>query len=172
MGRDKALLVVDGEPMAQRIATALWEAGATEVFAVGGDSAGLGALGLDVRADRWPGEGPLPATITALLEAREERVLIVSCDLVRPSAAAMAATVDALREHPGAVGAVPLVDGHRQWTHAAWRVDAARALVAARDEGVRSLRRAGAELLVFEVLGLDPGALADADEPGALPPHG
>lgn len=172
MGRDKALVVVDGQPMAQRIATALREAGATEVIAVGGDATALSALGLDVRADRWPGEGPLPATITALLEAREDSVLVVSCDLLHPSPVAMAATVDALRAHPGAVGAVPLVDGHRQWTHAAWRADAARALVAARDGGIRSLRRAGADLLVFDVHGLDPAALADADEPEDLAPHG
>jgi hypothetical protein len=43
------------------------------------------------------------------------------------------------------------------------------ALTAAYEAGIRSLRRAGAHLLVFEVTDLDPAALADADEPADLP---
>lgn len=169
MGRDKALLPVDGRAMAARVAEALAAAGADEVLAVGGDGPALVALGLDHRPDDHPGDGPLPATITALRAAGEPRVLVVSCDLVRPDPEAMAATVQALVDHPGAVGAVPIDDGHRQWTHAAWRPDAARALAAAYAAGVRSLRRAGGDLLVYEVHGLDPAALADADEPADLP---
>ena len=170
MGRDKALLPIEGRAMAVRVADALHGAGATEVLAIGGDADALTALGFDVRPDGHPGDGPLPATITSLHAAREDVVLVVSCDLVHPSATAMAATVQALRDHPGAVGAVPVDTGHRQWTHAAWRADAVRALVAAYERGERSLKRAGADLLIFEVAGLDPQALRDADEPGDLPP--
>lgn len=169
MGRDKALLAVDGRPMAARVADALRTAGATEVLAIGGDAVALATLGLDTRADDHPGDGPLPATITALRAAHEDAILVVSCDLVSPSPAAMAATIQALVDHPGAVGAVPIDGGHRQWTHAAWRADAARALSAAYERGDRSLKRAGAELLIFEVAGLDPQALVDADVPGDLP---
>jgi molybdenum cofactor guanylyltransferase len=172
MGRDKALLPVEGRAMASRVADALRGAGAAEVLAIGGDAAALTALGFDVRPDAQPGAGPLPATITALRAATEEAVLVVSCDLLRPSASAMAATVQALFDHPGAVGAVPVDSGHRQWTHAAWRADAVRALVAAYERGDRSLKRAGADLLIFEVAGLDPTALLDADEPGDLPTPG
>jgi molybdopterin-guanine dinucleotide biosynthesis protein A len=168
MGRDKALLQVDGEPMALRVAAALRAAGATEVLAVGGDATALELIGLDVRPDTWPGDGPLPATITALRAARESLVLVTSCDLITPSSVAMAATVEALADHPGAVGAVPVADGHRQWMHTAWHVRVAPALVAAYEGGARSLRRAGAELLIFEVTDLDPAALADADEPADL----
>lgn len=171
MGRDKALLEVGGVPMALRVADALRAAGATEVLAIGGNAPALGALGLDVRPDDRPGDGPLPATITALRAARERLVLVASCDLVHPSPAAIAATVQALAEHPGAVGAIPVVAGHRQWTHAAWRRDVVSALVASYEGGDRSLQRAGADLLLFEVTDLDPEALADADEPGDLPRH-
>lgn len=158
--------------MAARVADALREAGAAEVLAIGGDEAALAALGFDARPDRHPGDGPLPATITALQAAHEDAVLVVSCDLIHPSAAAMAATVQALRDHPGAVGAVPVDGGHRQWTHGAWRADAVRALVTAYERGDRSLKRAGADLLIFEVVGLDPEALVDADQPGDLPAPG
>ena len=158
--------------MAARVAAALRAAGAAEVLAIGGDAGALRALGLDTRPDATPGAGPLPATITALQGAAHDTVLVVSCDLVAPDPGAMRATVQALLDHPGAVGAVPVDGGHRQWTHAAWRADAARALVAAYDDGHRSLKRAGAGLLIFELAGLDPRALADADEPGDLPAPG
>lgn len=173
MGRDKALLLVDGRAMALRVAEALRAAGAADVHAVGGDEVELGALGLRVQPDDQPGDGPLPATITALRGAVEDVVLVVSCDLVAPDPAAMRATVGALAAHPGAIGAVPVDgDGQRQWTHAAWRRRAASALAAAHEAGARSLRRAAADLLVFEVHGLPGAALADADVPGDLPAPG
>lgn len=172
MGRDKALLEVDGVAMAARVAEALRSAGAAEVFAVGGDTSALGGLGLHVQRDDRPGDGPLPATITALHAANEDLVMVLACDLLQPSSVAIAATIAALTEHPGAIGAVPLVDEHRQWAHAAWRTLAAPALVAAYERGDRSLRRAGADLLVFEVPGIEAAAVADADEPGDLPTAG
>ncbi len=168
MGRDKALLPVDGVPMAARVAGALRAAGATEVLAIGGDPGALGPLGLRPVPDGWPGEGPLPATLTALTAASEDIVLVVACDLVAPDAASMAATVEALRARLDAVVALPIADGHRQWTHAAWRRQARDVLTAAHRAGELSLRRAGEGLPVVEVAGLDPTTLADADEPADL----
>jgi molybdopterin-guanine dinucleotide biosynthesis protein A len=169
MGRDKALLEVDGVPMARRVADALSACGAVEVFAVGGDPAALGALGLDVRPDAWPGDGPLPATLTALELAREELVLVVACDLLAPDAETMAEIVGALEGDPTAVAAVPVdPEGHHQWTQAAWRRSARPRLQAGWDAGARSLRRAAADLPRVELTGLAPEALADADTPADL----
>jgi molybdopterin-guanine dinucleotide biosynthesis protein A len=170
MGRDKALLPVEGAAMAARVAAALRDAGAAEVLAVGGDDRRLRALGLEVRPDERPGAGPLPATITALRSARNDLVLVAACDLVHPSGPAMAATLAELAAHPEALGAVPVHDGHRQWVHAAWRrAPALAALAAAWDRGDRSLRRAAAALPLVDVPGIAPAALADADEPADLP---
>lgn len=169
MGRDKALLPIDGVPMAVRVASALHAAGATTVRAIGGDEEGLVRAGLVVEPDRAPGGGPFPATIQALREAREEIVLVVSCDLVAPSPDAMRTTVERLAGDPAALLAVPLSDGHRQWTHTAWRTSALPALEAAWEAGARSLRRAGADLRLAEVTELDPAALVDADSPADLP---
>jgi len=168
MGRDKALLPVDGAPMAVRVAHALRDAGADPVVALGGDAPALEALGLTVVPDLEPGAGPLPATAQALALATTELVLVVACDLVAPSAAALRATVDALDAARGADVAVPVSGGHRQWTHAAWRATARPALEAALADGIRSLRGAAASLVVVEVDGLDPLALADADVPEDL----
>lgn len=169
MGQDKALMEVAGSPMAARVAAALLDAGATEVFAVGGNADALEAAGLTVRPDAWPGAGPLPATVTALEAAVEPIVVVLACDLLHPSAAAIAATVRSLVAAPSALGAVPVHDGHRQWVHVAWRATAAPALRAAHERGVRSLRRAAPGLSLVEVLGLPADALVDADEPGDLP---
>jgi molybdopterin-guanine dinucleotide biosynthesis protein A len=168
MGRDKALLPVAGVPMARRVADALHAAGAHSVHAQGGDAPALEALGLVVRPDVVPGGGPLPATLQALDETGTEVVVILSCDLLRPSAAAVAATVEALLAAPEAVGAVPVVDGHRQWTHAAWRRSARAGLRAGQRTGVGSLQRAAADLPLVDVPGLDPAAVADADRPEDL----
>jgi molybdopterin-guanine dinucleotide biosynthesis protein A len=170
MGSDKALLEVGGTPMARRVADALAGAGAGDVFAVGGDLPGLRALGLVAHPDALPGDGPLPATLTALEHAVTAVALVVSCDLLAPDAEAMAATVSALVEAPGALVAVPVDDeGEHQWTHAAWRSTAGPVLRAAWEAGARSLKRAAADVERVEVRGLPAEALRDADSPGDLP---
>jgi rhodanese-related sulfurtransferase/molybdopterin-guanine dinucleotide biosynthesis protein A len=170
MGRDKALLPIDGVAMAARVAVAMRAAGAVDVYAVGGDAAGLARVGLRVVPDDEPGAGPFPATLTALRAATAPVVLVASCDLREPDPSAMAATVGALEASaPERVGAVPVVAGHHQWTHAAWRIDALPILAAARADGTASLKRAAATVSITDVHGLPPAALADADTPADLP---
>jgi len=173
MGRDKATLLIDGAPMATRVAGALRDAGAADVVAVGGAHEALERMGLRFVADDEPGEGPFPATLTALRWTTTEVVVVLSCDLLAPSAA----TIGALVEHLGAappevVAAVPVVEGHDQWTHAAWRRAALGPLEAARRAGVGSLRKACADLSLVRVTDLPAGDLADADQPGDLPGSG
>jgi molybdopterin-guanine dinucleotide biosynthesis protein A len=169
MGRDKATLEVEGVAMAVRVADALRAAGAAEVVAIGGDAAALGRLGLAVHPDDEPSRGPLGGTLTALGIATRPLLAVLGCDLVAPSAVAIRATVAALLARPDAIGAVPVADGHHQWTHAVWRTERAReALGAAWQDGARSLRRAAGDLAVVEVPDLDPAALADADTPDDL----
>lgn len=169
MGRDKALLPIGGVPMARRVAHALRTAGAAPVVAAGGDLDGLAAAGLAVHPDSEPGGGPLPAVVDALGRAGPDLVLVVGCDLVTPDPGAMVAVVEALAAAPHAHVAVALVAGTRQWHHAAWRTSARPGLVAARADGVGSLRRAVAALVVLEVEGIPPEAVADADTPADLP---
>lgn len=170
MGRDKALLLVDGVAMAVRVGVALWTAGAEAVYAVGGDAAGLGGVGLTVVVDDEPGAGPFPATLTALRAATAPLVLVVSCDLRHPDPEAMRATIAALdASAPGVVGAVPLVGEHHQWTHAAWRTEALPLLAAARADGVASLKQAAAVVPIIEIHGIPEAAVADADTTADLP---
>ena len=66
MGRDKALVEVDGTPWSLAPIEALQGSGAEPVVLVGGDAAALGRFGVEVVADRWPQEGPLAGMATAL----------------------------------------------------------------------------------------------------------
>jgi len=97
-GSDKALAVVDGRAMVRRVADALDEAGAAEVFVIGGDAVALAALGLTSLPDRRPGEGPLDGLITALGASANDLVVVLACDLPFVTAELIGALV-------GAVGA-------------------------------------------------------------------
>jgi molybdopterin-guanine dinucleotide biosynthesis protein A len=113
MGRDKALLVVEGETMVARVVRALGQAGARRIAAVGGDLPGIraalaGEPAVALVADATPDEGPLGGVLTALGSLDAPIVLVLACDLVAPSSAAMAGTVAALAADPAAHLAAPL----------------------------------------------------------------
>jgi molybdopterin-guanine dinucleotide biosynthesis protein A len=168
MGRDKALIEIDGLPLAAVVSSALRAAGAERVLAVGGDEQALRRLGLDVVPDDHPDEGPLGGLLTALGRAPTPVVAVLACDLPHARAAAVAAVVGALAGSAEAEVAIPVVDGRRALVHAAWRRSAAPRLEAAFAGGERSLAGAVAGLRVLEVEGLDPVWLADADVPADL----
>jgi molybdopterin-guanine dinucleotide biosynthesis protein A len=92
---------------------------------------------------------------------------VAACDLVAPSAEAVTVTIRALGA-PDDV-AVPLVDGRRQWMHAAWRTGAVAPLAAAFAAGERAVHAAvaAAGLRVVDV-SLPAAAVADADTPADL----
>ncbi|MDE0803343.1 MAG: molybdenum cofactor guanylyltransferase [Acidimicrobiales bacterium] len=169
MGTDKALVEIDGRPMAHRILDALRQSGASEVAAVGGDRAALSSLDLAFVADDHPGEGPLGATVTALRRVgTEPAVVVLACDLIAPSSPVVTALVERLAEGAADV-VVPRLDGRPQWMHAAWRRRVAGVLEAVFDSGERSLFDAvhGIDVDFWDVA--DPVAFLDADCPEDLP---
>lgn len=170
MGRDKALVPVDGVAMARRVADALVAAGAGRIAAVGGDAAALERLGLVSHPDRWPGEGPLGGLLTALGDpggGAAPVAVVLSCDLTDPDPAAIAGMVQARAERDSDA-AVPVVGGRRQWLHAAWHRRAAGILQDVFDAGERSLVGAARSLRVATVDDVGPGAVHDADRPADL----
>jgi molybdopterin-guanine dinucleotide biosynthesis protein A len=168
MGTDKAFVMVDGAPMALRVARAMQSVGAQRVICVGGDLGRLGALGLDTAPDLHPGDGPLGGLVSAFEAAADEAMLLVApCDLLAPSAAAFRAIVDALRASR-AVGVVPLARGVRQPLNGAYRAAARAPLSGAFAAGERSVKGAIALISIEEIDDIDPAALADADTPEDL----
>ena len=173
MGRDKALVELGGRPLAARTVDALVAAGAGPVRVIGGDAAALGALGLDVVADRWPGAGPLGGVLTGLAAVApgdDDVLVVLSCDLAAIGPDEVVALVEALAATPSADAAAPRWQGRPQLLTSAWRGRAAPGLRAAFDAGERSVRRALATsgLVVTTVSGLDPAHLGDIDTPDDL----
>ena len=173
MGRDKALVEVDGRPLALIVATALRAAGATRVVAVGGDERHLRRLGLEVVRDDDPGAGPLGGVLTAMRATQTSHLVVLACDLPGARPEAVARVRGALVAAPGAAVAWPAEGGHPQVLHAAWDVGRALpVLAAAFSAGERSLRRAAAGLPRAVVAGIPASSLGDVDRPEDLPPAG
>lgn len=168
MGRDKALVEVGGRALAAGVAHVLGDAGAAEVFVVGGDLGALGDLGLQAIPDGHPGEGPLGGLLSALRHASEAVVVVLACDLPRTHARAVRRVVAEVEADPTLACAVPMVDGHLQPLHGAWRRSALPELEAAFDRGERALHRVVAALAWAEVPGIDPGAVVDVDTPSDI----
>jgi molybdopterin-guanine dinucleotide biosynthesis protein A len=180
MGRPKALVAIDGVPMASRAAAALVAAGVAPgaVALVGGDPDWAEVLGLRRVADRWPGEGPLGAIATALLDVpgtggaggADLVVIVVACDQPWLTGPALSGLVAALEGRPTAgVAVARSPDGRRHPFPAAWRTTSAAAVEALVAAGER---RADAAFGVTEVIEVAvPGrVLGDVDRPGDLPP--
>lgn len=96
MGRDKAVLDWNGAPLAQHVAGVLNAAGCDSVVQVGGDA----ATGVAVVPDRYPGQGPLGALLTAADVLDRTWLAVVACDvpLLRP--VTMARLIDRAVLHP------------------------------------------------------------------------
>ncbi len=164
MGRDKALVEVDGVAMVVRVANALRAAGCQPVFAVGGDRAALEALGLEFVIDSFPGEGPVGGVITAFTACDTPAVVVVACDVPYLTAD----TVRALLGASGAVHATIAVTDRVQPMCALW---SRTALGDVREAFAGGERRLLAVLDQLETVRIpvDHQDLANVNAPGDLP---
>jgi len=156
-GRDKALVLVDGEPLVERVRGVARRV-LGEVVVVGGAHQDIGDEEVD--------GGPLLAVVSAWRWAGRARALVVlACDLPTLDEATVRRLAAPLE---GCEARVPLVGGERQWLAAHYSVAALRRLEAAVEHGERSMRRAAAGLGLDDGAGFSELALADADTPEAL----
>lgn len=140
MGRDKAMVAVDGVAMARRMADLLVEAGCADVVAVGGDAMGLADAGIVYLADRYPRLGPLGGILTALSYGAP--CLVVACDLPRLGSVSLVEVVAALGSHDAAMAR----SDRPEPLCAMWSAQAAGALQRQFDDGERAVHRAIADL--------------------------
>lgn len=172
MGEPKALVEIDGQPMAARAAMALTEAGASRVVLVGGDPSWAAGLALASIPDRWPGEGPLGGLATAVLDAPlvtdgpDAIVVVVACDQPWLDPGPLAALAEALREWPAAGAAAPRTSDERLHPlPSAWRAKTGKRLATLMSSGARRAD-AGFGLVTLAEVAFDEAVLADVDEPG------
>jgi molybdopterin-guanine dinucleotide biosynthesis protein A len=166
MGRDKAVLPVDGQMMAARVANALRRAGCGPVFAVGGDLVALTAAGVPGIGDRWPGEGPLGAIITALTHTGAPTV-VVACDLPWLDEASVAALMPT--SSSAAFDVTVATSGRDEPLCACWMPSALPELIQQFDIGERAVHRVFTALAVRRVP-VEPAALSNVNTPDDLPP--
>ena len=167
MGRNKALVEVDGQPMAVRVARALDGAGCRPVVVIGGDLAALATLGLSGRADDYPGDGPLGAIITALRWSQGS-VLVAACDLPWLDAIAVESVAShAQAESDGQVDAVVARTDRLEPLLAWWAPSALRPLEEAFEEGERAVHRTLDRLRVSTVP-VASSSLRNVNAPGDL----
>lgn len=170
MGRTKALIEVDGVPMAGRVADALALAGCRSVIAYGGDPVELEALGLPVLPDRYPGSGPLGGVLGVLELFAEsdlhiDGVFVVACDLPALRGGHLAGMVAAAR--PQDVDVVVARAGRIEPTCAIWRPRATERLREIFNSGERALHRA-IEQLDWRAVEIEPGAVRNINTPDDL----
>ena len=139
MGRDKALVVVDGVAMGARMVDTLRLAGCDPVVLVGGEPGLLHGLGAAVVADMAPGEGPLGGVVTALdgFAHIADHVIVVSCDMPFLTAADLAPLV--ARAEVAGVDVVVGRSSRQQPLCAVWSTGAAGRVRAAFESGTRSI---------------------------------
>jgi molybdenum cofactor guanylyltransferase len=152
-GRDKALVEVGGLPMLRRM-IGLLQSVAKNVKVVGAREK-YAQFEKEIVSDGWPGEGPLGGIITALqdsaLEAeRSEWNLIVSCDMPFLTAEWLAFLCQRAAKS-GAQVVVPHSMHGPEPLCACYRTDAAGALRAAFESGVRKVTQ-GLQHVTTEVL--------------------
>ena len=165
MGRDKALVVVDGIAMAARVQAALLAGGCSPVIAVGGDQTALVALGFEVVPDEFPGEGPLGGIITALAAHHTaQAVMVAACDHPHLSVG----TVQALVQGLGAADVAVACGDRLQPVCAVWKPRTAATLRHLFATGERRLLSVLSVLQVVEVR-VDPQDLANVNTPSDLP---
>jgi len=108
MGRDKAWLEMDGQPLLALAAQKMRQLGLREIFISGRAGKDYSAFGLPVLLDREPGGGPLGGIERALQECTSPLLLVLAVDLPRLDAAWLQRLVDCC---DGRTGALPQLNG-------------------------------------------------------------
>ncbi len=168
MGRTKAIVDVDGAPMASRVAAALRAGGCRDVVLIGGDVDELKPLGMAVVADLHPGEGPLGGILTALHHFRAaSHVVVAACDLPMLDGATVAALIDEVNAQPSAAAVVARTD-RIEPTLAVWNADARETVQREFDAGERAVL-AVLDVVDSVVVTVAPTALLNVNRPGDVP---
>jgi len=171
MGRTKALIELDGVPMARRVADALAAAGCGTVIAYGGDPVELEPLGLPVQGDRYPGSGPLGGVLGVLEsfagpDSAVDGVFVVACDLPALRGLDLQALLDAAKRRPDA-DVVVARTRQIEPACALWRPSATERLRQFFDSGERALHRA-IEQLDSVAVEIEPSAVRNINTPDDL----
>ena len=133
MGRDKAQILFDSEPLVIRAVRILARV-CTDVVVASGDGHRLDHLGVTQVADALPGAGPLAGIAAGLESARHDLVAVIAVDMPAASPAVLALLAGLWR---GEAAVVPVVAGRWEPLHAVWARSAAPGIVGCLQAGER-----------------------------------
>jgi len=142
MGRDKAQILFDSEPLVIRAVRRLARV-CTDVVVASGDGHRLDHLGVTQVADALPGAGPLAGIAAGLESARHDLVAVIAVDMPAASPAVLAFLAGLWQ---GEAAVVPVVAGRWEPLHAVWARSAAPGIVACLQAGERRVMVALATL--------------------------
>lgn len=163
MGRDKALLPLEGGTVLDHIVQQAGEA-APRVVLVGGANPHR-VTGASLLSDAFPGDGPLGGILTSLRHSSARWNLITACDMPGMTAAFLDHLFNTA-ERSGAQATVPVTAGSgRHPLCAVYRLDALAPLERAWASGERSVLRAIASLDVCWQPAADPDVLQNVNTP-------
>ena len=163
MGRDKALLEIDGRPLVAQIGSLVKEAAGSA--AIVGDPRRYGGLGFPVIPDRIAGLGPLGGLLTALEERRADWNLIVACDMPGLKANTLAHLVRKIEDSGAARAIVPVsVRGEEPLCALYHRECLAQVSRAIADKSLR-MKDLTAKLDAVWVSGFDAGVFDNVNRP-------
>ena len=150
MGRDKASLLLAGEPLLRRVVERLRQA-TGDVLVVGPVELEELVPGLRVVPDAQAGGGPLGGLVTALQSASTSRVFVVGCDMpfVRP--ALVAAIIERAQTEPALDAVVLRTDRGIEPLHAVYARSCLHIAAEQLQRGDRSLLRLVQRLRVGEM---------------------
>lgn len=140
MGRDKALLTVEGQTLLARAAAAVQEAAGSVVIV--GPRERYRGLGYEVIEDRFPGAGPLAGIEAALAHSEAEWNLITACDMPGLNAVGLRGLLARRAEFPEADVLLPEQGGYAQPLCAVYRTSALGRIREALDGGEMKILRA------------------------------
>ena len=148
MGTDKATFEVEGSSMASRVVQAARDAGAAQVFLIGGPQSRAQGIDAVWKKDAFPGEGPLGGVITALKATTNDAVVVLSCDMPFITPAVIQSLVRGLDDAQATVGRTDRLN----WLCAAWsKEECLTTLQSVWKRNERAVHRAAVLLDVAEV---------------------
>jgi len=170
MGRDKAWLAVDGEPLWRRQLATLRTLEPAEIFVCGAGRDDLAAPDARALLDAVPDRGPLGGLTAALAAAAEPFVVVLAVDLPAMTAEVLAELVE--EASTDGVGVVPELEGFYQGLAAVYPralVECAARLAVDADHSLQHFIREGIAaglLRARPVAECDRGLFANWNAPG------
>ncbi|WP_370324100.1 molybdenum cofactor guanylyltransferase [Euzebya sp.] len=146
MGRDKALIPVDGARLVDRAVRCLRQVADDVVVASGPRR--IPDVAVPQVPDRPADVGPLGGLVAGLVAVEHDLAAVLAVDLADPDPGLLGALADRWAGEPALI---PSADGRPQPLHAVWAATAAMGLAVLVADGVRSVARA-AEALGATVL--------------------